>query len=250
MERKADVRRYLEELAKRDNFCLKGLQLDILRNEGHDLHKEEVWTWVSQQLQSGVVDLFLVAPPCNTHSRARCQYRQHGGPRPLRDYNFPHGFPWLSEENKQKVQLADELIRKSLQGCQIVHERGGHFFLEHPEQLGLTAGQIPVCLKWLNCCVKRGSAHLQSFSVSFPRHPLNLRVSSRRSTLSANPATSKTARAVSESRGRQTHTHETSRTRETREDLRISRVYFARSFRRPLAVYQDGGPRDEIPFCS
>ena len=103
VERKADVQHYLQELAKRDNICLKGLQLDILRNEGHDLHKEEVWTWVSQQLQSGVVDLFLVAPPCNTHSRARCQYRQHGGPRPLRDYNFPHGFPWLSEENKQKV---------------------------------------------------------------------------------------------------------------------------------------------------
>ena len=64
----------------------------------------------------------------------------------MRDYNFPHGFPWLSEENKQKVQLADELIQKSLQGCQIVHERGGHFFLEHPEQLGLTAGQIPASI--------------------------------------------------------------------------------------------------------
>lgn len=90
--------------------------------------------------------MFLVAPPCNTHSRARCQYRQHGGPRPLRDYNFLHGFPWLSEEKKQKVQLADELIQKSLQGCQIAHERGGHFLLEHPEQLGLTAGQIPASI--------------------------------------------------------------------------------------------------------
>ena len=99
-----------------------------------------------QQLEEGTVDLFLVAPPCNTHSRARCQYRQHGGPRPLRDYNFPHGFPWLSQANLDKVKLADELVQKALTGCLLVAERGGFFFLEHPEQLGLTAGQIPASI--------------------------------------------------------------------------------------------------------
>ena len=146
VERKADVRHYLQELAKRDNVTLKGLQLDILRNEGHNLHKDEVWSWVSLQLQSGLVDLLLVAPPCNTHSRARCQYRRNGGPRPLRDRDFPHGYPWLSNENKQKVQLADDLIDKSLEGCSTVLGQGGHFFLEHPEQLGKTAGQIPASI--------------------------------------------------------------------------------------------------------
>ena len=146
VERKADVQHYLIELAKRDNVRLKGLQLDILRNEGHNLHKEEVWAWVSQQLQEGLVDLFLVAPPCNTHSRARCQYRQHGGPRPLRDFNFPHGYPWLSDANREKVQLADELVQKSFTGCFLACERDKHFFLEHPEQLGRTAGQIPASI--------------------------------------------------------------------------------------------------------
>ena len=146
MERKADVRHYLEQLAIKDNVRLLGLQVDILRDEGHNLHKEEAWAWVSQQLQSGLVDLLLVAPPCNTHSRARCQYRQHGGPRPLRDFQFPHGFPWLSDSNKEKVKLADSLVEKSLQGCATVYEHGGHFFLEHPEQLGLTSGQIPASI--------------------------------------------------------------------------------------------------------
>ena len=146
VERKADVQHYLIELAKRDNVSLKGLQLDILRNEGHNLHKEEAWAWVSQQLQEGLVDLFLVAPPCNTHSRARCQYRQHGGPRPLRDFNFPHGYPWLSDANREKVQLADELVQKSFTGCLLACERDKHFFLEHPEQLGRTAGQIPASI--------------------------------------------------------------------------------------------------------
>ena len=66
VERKADVQHYLIELAKRDNVSLKGLQLDILRNEGHNLHKEEVWAWVSQQLQEGRVDLFAGHRPA-TH---------------------------------------------------------------------------------------------------------------------------------------------------------------------------------------
>ena len=145
VERKADVRHYLVELAKRDNICLK-LQVDILRNDGDDLLKEDAWQWVSEQLHAGIVDLFLVAPPCNTHSRARCQYRQKGGPRPLRDYNFPHGFPWLSDKNKELVAMADDLIQKSLHGCAVVYEQGGHFFLEHPEQLGVTAGQIPASI--------------------------------------------------------------------------------------------------------
>ena len=184
VERKADVQHYLVEWAKRDNVCLKGLQLDILRNEGHNLHKEEVWNWVLQQLHSGLVDFLLVAPPCNTHSRARCQYRQYGGPRPLRDFSFPHGFPWLSEDNKQKVALADELVQKSLQGCRIVKEQNGHFFLEHPEQLGLTAGKsqpaFGIFQKWPNCCVKKASAPLQFSNVIFLHRLLNQRVFSLR----------------------------------------------------------------------
>ena len=159
VERKADVRHYLEQLARRDNVRLKGLQVDILRNEGHDLLKEEVWDWVQRQLQSGLVDLFLVAPPCNTHSRARCQYRVRGGPRPLRDFNFPYGFPWLSNENKEKVLQADDLVEKAFSGCFLVDEHGGFFFLEHPEQLGLTAGQVPASI-WdrpevAELCVKK-----------------------------------------------------------------------------------------------
>ena len=55
-------------------------------------------------------------------------------------------FPWLSEANREKVRLADELVQKSLQGCAMVKAQGGHFFLEHPEQLGVTAGQIPASI--------------------------------------------------------------------------------------------------------
>ena len=59
---------------------------------------------------------------------------------------LPHGYPWLSNDNKQKVQLADDLVQKSFHGCALTRDHGGHFFLEHPEQLGLTAGQIPASI--------------------------------------------------------------------------------------------------------
>ena len=47
--------------------------------------------------------------------------------------------------NKKKVLLANDLMQKFFQ-CLVVYEQGGHFFLEHPEQLGLTAGQIPASI--------------------------------------------------------------------------------------------------------
>ena len=187
VECKAEVRHYLTELAKRDNFCLKGLQLDILRNEGHDLHRDDVWSWVLQRLQSGEVDLFLVAPPCNTHSRARCQYRQHGGPRPLRDFNFPHGFPWLSNANKEKVLLADDLVQKSFQGCLVVYEQGHKVAIfswniqnNWVSQPGKSQPAFGTAQKFLSCCVKKVSVRLPSSNVSSLHLPPNPRVFSRR----------------------------------------------------------------------
>eukprot|EP00435_Cladocopium_sp_Y103_P007668 s5210_g2.t1 len=143
---RADVKDYLAALAKKDGVTLYGLQVDILRNEGHDLLKEDTWAWVLEQLDSGIVDLLVAAPPCNTHSRARCQYQIRGGPRPLRDHNFPRGFPWLSGKDRNKVALADELIDKSFDACKRDLQHGGHFLLEHPEQLGVTMGQIPASI--------------------------------------------------------------------------------------------------------
>ena len=132
---------------------LKGLQVDILRNEGHDLLKEEVWKWVEQQLKSGIVALLIAAPPCNTHSRARCQYVKQGGPRPLRSYQYPRGFPWLSSQDKAKVKEADELVDKAFAACRLALQHGGHFVLEHPEQLGKTLRQVPASIWDLQECV-------------------------------------------------------------------------------------------------
>ena len=184
VERKADVRHYLEQLAIKDNVRLLGLQVDILRDEGHNLHKEEAWAWVSQQLQSGLVDLLLVAPPCNTHSRARCQYRQHGGPRPLRDFQFPHGFPWLSDSNKEKVKLADSLVEKSLQGCATVYEHGGHFswstqnsWVSHP---GKSRPVFGIFQQSPSFCVKKVCTPWRFFNVNLAPLPPNPHVSSPR----------------------------------------------------------------------
>ena len=165
------MQHYLIELAKRDNVSLKGLQLDILRNEGHNLHKEEVWAWVSQQLQEGLVDLFLVAPPCTTHSRARCQYRQHGGPRPLRDFNFPHGYPWLAMPTEKKFSWPMNWCRNLSQAA-FWHASGtSTSFWNTQSNWGERPGKSPpvfgIFQRRPSSCCKKGFVRLRFFSVNF-----------------------------------------------------------------------------------
>lgn len=176
VERKADVRDYLVELAKRDNLCLKGLQLDILRNEGHDLHRDDVWRWVSQQLQSGVVDLFLVAPPCNTHSRVRCQYRQYGGQGHCGTSTFPMDI----------LGSATTTSRRS--NWQTIWCRSLFTAVPSPKIMGVISSwstqsswvslldkyrpAFGIFLRQQSCCVKRVFGLLPFFSASFLRlHP-------------------------------------------------------------------------------
>ena len=44
-------------------------------------------------IRGGAYDLVIVAPPCNTFSRAH--FRSGPGPKPLRDREHPEGFPNL-----------------------------------------------------------------------------------------------------------------------------------------------------------
>eukprot|EP00435_Cladocopium_sp_Y103_P048825 s2527_g14.t1 len=144
--RKADVGGYMATWAKDNKVTLKGLQIDILRDATHDLLQQQAWSWVVAQLRAGVVSLLIAAPPCNTYSRARCQYRSRGGPRPLRDFQFSRGFPWLKEADRATVAKANELVDKSFEACALALQAGGDFLLEHPEQLGRTQGQVPASI--------------------------------------------------------------------------------------------------------
>ena len=120
-------------------------EFDILRDRSQDLTADGVWQQIWSKLQAGVFDFVIMAPPCNTFSRAR-HNRQHLGPKPLRLLEYPRGFPWLKSTDAQKVEIANLLVDRSLQIALECCKRGIGFLLEHPEQLGIAAGMIPASI--------------------------------------------------------------------------------------------------------
>ena len=120
-------------------------EFDILRDRSQDLTADGVWQQVWDQLHAGIFDFVIMAPPCNTFSRAR-HNRQHLGPKPLRLLEYPRGFPWLKSTDAQKVEVANLLVDRSLQLALECCRLGIGFLLEHPEQLGIAAGMVPASI--------------------------------------------------------------------------------------------------------
>ena len=117
------------------------MEFDIERSPEHDLTSEALWERIFTLLKEGDW-VVVVSPPCNTFSRARFQ-RQHLGPKPLRTHVWPRGFPWLSNRDKEKVDEANFFVDRCLEACDIAASHGGHFLLEHPEDLGAVQGVRP-----------------------------------------------------------------------------------------------------------
>ena len=69
-------------------------QIDTLRGGlEHDMLDVEAREKILAKIRAGQYDLVLVAPPCNTFSRA--VFREGPGPKPIRSKQWPRGFPWL-----------------------------------------------------------------------------------------------------------------------------------------------------------
>ena len=52
-------------------------------------------------------------------SRARFQYLKFPGPRPLRNFQWPRGFPWLSVDKRRIVDIANHCIDQCVVACTI-----------------------------------------------------------------------------------------------------------------------------------
>ena len=77
------------------------------------------------KLRSDDYDVLVVAPPCNTHSRALFSGRP--GPRPVRDVNSPRGFVWLKARAKKKAKEANLRLDRSVESCQVAAGAGVTF---------------------------------------------------------------------------------------------------------------------------
>ena len=144
-ERHADIKHYLTDIANSKGITLEMVEFDILRDKSQDLTSDSAWETVWSRVCAGEFDFVILAPPCNTFSRAR-HNKQFVGPRPLRLLEYPRGFPWLKQSDAEKVQEANLLVDRSFLICHKCVELGMGFLLEHPEQLGTAQGLIPASI--------------------------------------------------------------------------------------------------------
>ena len=101
---------------------------------------------VLDQVKRGLWDVVVLSPPCGTWSRARYQWKLHPGPKPLRSSSWPLGFPWLSDQCRRQVEVANYFVFQSILAAELVAQSGGFYLFEHPEDLGEVAGEVPASI--------------------------------------------------------------------------------------------------------
>ena len=172
--RHSDVAAFLTKAEADGRIRLELHEFDIERSPNHDVTDTSLWDQIYKTLGEGNWFL-IVSPPCNTFSRARFQFRQHPGPKPLRTRMWPRGFPWLSTANKVKVEEANMFVERCIKACHIA-DTIGFFILEHPEDLETVEGEQPVSIwQWtevLELIAAYGALPLQYINAGLGhRHP-------------------------------------------------------------------------------
>ena len=164
------MKHFLKKAADTHHVELQLDEWDILRGEHQDLTQEEAWKTVKDKLLKGFYDFVIVAPPCNTFSRAR-HNKRHLGPKPLRSWDYLKGFPWLKATDQAKVTTANLLVERALEACELAHQTGAIFLVEHPEQLGLASQLVPASIwdwpEFKQLQVNTGLAQAAIFQCSF-----------------------------------------------------------------------------------
>ena len=141
-QRRSDIGSFLREHERSGAISLDIREFDIERSSQHDLTKDELWEEIFATLKEGDW-ILIVSPPCNTFSRARFQYLKSPGPRPLRNFQWPRGFPWLAVDKRRIVEEANHFIDQCVVACIVCFQHRGHYLWEHPEDLGEVLGEHP-----------------------------------------------------------------------------------------------------------
>ena len=105
-KRRNDIAAELKDIVKNASGMTVTIgEVDLCRGREHDLLDPAVWARVEPSLKSGVYQMVLASPPCNTWSRSTLNPK--AGPRPLRSATHLWGFPWLSGSRRRRGQRVD-----------------------------------------------------------------------------------------------------------------------------------------------
>ena len=116
------------------------------RQASDDLLNSQLWDKTFQELEAGLWDVVVMSPPCNTFSRVRFNWKTSPGPRPLRNFNWPRGFPWLTGSNLQLAQDHNYLVDQTIATAHKCFQCNADFLIEHPEDLGACHGEWPASI--------------------------------------------------------------------------------------------------------
>ena len=143
-KRKADIKHFLQRFGSQSNFQVTIREVDIERSSADDLLQQSLWDELLKEIDAGHWDVVVLTPPCNTFSRARCNFQASPGPVPIRNFQHPWGFPWLTGANFRLIQDHNYLLTQCILTMQHCISSSTDFLFEHPEDLGVTtSGERP-----------------------------------------------------------------------------------------------------------
>lgn len=129
--RRGDLHQHLEHRVVAPGLELHVISVDLClqREQGNLLtpHAHDFWQCC---IANGQVIGAGGGPPCETFTAARYQ---EGGPRPLRDAEFPHGLPALNLREWRQVMVGTRLLHFLLDQLLLLAQCGGCGFCEHPQ---------------------------------------------------------------------------------------------------------------------
>lgn len=143
-KRKGDLKECMLEVFTPLGITLIVDEVDLLLGgQDHDLSDIDKQSEFLSKL--GSYTFIVITPPCLTHSRA--PWTNSYGPHPIRSALYPAGFPWLSNKDKQKAELHNNLVSFTwaiLSKVQLLSATQLVFALaEHPEDLGRLINKSP-----------------------------------------------------------------------------------------------------------
>ena len=135
--------------SQHEEFDIEVEEWDIANGDAFDLLNERNRSSLMARLQAGEFAMVVMSPPCGTWSRA--PWANQFGPRPLRSFGEPWGFPWLEGPRLKKVANSNIFIRFCMDVLSLLEQSffAIAFLLEHPENLGaVTSYKKKVQQQW------------------------------------------------------------------------------------------------------
>ncbi|CAE7250261.1 HET-E1 [Symbiodinium sp. CCMP2592] len=141
--RRADLKSFLAAACEKAGLSFRYQEVDIEKS-APDVLSDSFWLRLLNQVRRHEFNLLFMSPPYSTFNRATFVNRT--GPPPLRNSDWPEGFPWLSGVWKSKAEAGTSLVRRVLSLATLATKEHVPWLIEHPEFLGATAAGTPASI--------------------------------------------------------------------------------------------------------